>query len=135
VSKLRVLLVDDEAVFTHALRRLLQRTFDVEVAGDGREALAAIQRGARFDVILSDVMMPQLSGLELHEEVQRLAPDQARRFIFLTGGAFGGDVQPRLRALGGRQLEKPIDVAALRAMIAQVAAEHGPRGGCPAGGH
>lgn len=123
MSKLRVLIVDDEAVFTQSLRRLLQRTHDVEVANDGREALAAVKRGARFDVILSDVMMPEMGGLELYDEVLRIAPEQARRFVFLTGGPFGGASQHRLHALGRRQLEKPVDMTALRAMITQVAAE------------
>lgn len=123
MSRLRILIVDDETVFTHSLRRLLQRTHDVEVANDGQEALAAVQKGARFDVIFSDVTMPEMSGIELFEELQRIAPDQAQHFVFLTGGAFSSGTQHRLDALGIRQLEKPVDVTALRAMISQVVGE------------
>jgi CheY-like chemotaxis protein len=122
VSRLRVLIVDDEAIFTQALRRLLQRTHDVEVANDGEQALAVVRSGKRFDVILSDVMMPAMNGIELFEAVQAVDPEQARHFVFLTGGAFGGHAQNRLRSLGTRQLEKPVDVAALRSMISLVAA-------------
>jgi CheY-like chemotaxis protein len=125
VTRLRLLIVDDEPMFTQALRRLLQRTHDVEVAGDGQEALAvvsaAVRSGRRFDVILSDVMMPAMSGIELLENLLEIAPEQARQFVFLTGGTFGGPTQKRLRALGTRQLEKPVDVAALRTMIDEVA--------------
>lgn len=128
MSRLCVLIVDDEAIFTQSLRRLLQRTYDVEVANDGREALDAVLAGKRFDVILSDVMMPAMNGIELYEALQRVAPDQARHFVFLTGGAFGGSTQHRLRSLGTRQLEKPVDIAALRAMISQIAAERCPTG-------
>lgn len=121
MSRLRVLIVDDEAIFTQALRRLLQRTHDVEVANDGEQALAVVRSGKRFDVILSDVMMPAMNGIELFEAVQAVDPEQARHFVFLTGGAFGGHAQNRLRSLGTRQLEKPVDVAALRSMISLVA--------------
>jgi CheY-like chemotaxis protein len=123
MTRLHVLVVDDEAMFTHSLRRLLQRTHDVEVANDGREALAKVLAGRRFDVILSDVTMPEMGGIELYEELLRAAPEQARRFVFLTGGAFSRPTELRLRALGTRQLEKPVDMAALRAMISQVASE------------
>ena len=121
MTRLRVLIVDDETIFTHALRRLLQRTHDIEVANDGVQALAAVRAGRRFDVILSDVMMPEMNGIELFEEVQRFDPEQARHFVFLTGGAFGGHAQQKLRKMGTRQLEKPVDVAALRHMITVVA--------------
>jgi CheY-like chemotaxis protein len=129
VTRLRVLIVDDEAIFTQALRRLLQRTHDVEVANNGEQALAAVRAGRRFDVILSDVMMPLMNGIELFEAVQLVDPEQARHFVFLTGGAFGGHAQRQLRKMGTRQLEKPVDVAALRNMINLVAESEAEIGG------
>lgn len=128
MTKLRVLIVDDEAMFTQSLRRLLQRQHDIAVANDGLEALTAVRAGQRFDVILSDVNMPQMTGIELFEQLLELAPDQAQHFVFLTGGAFGGPTQQRLRALGTRQLEKPVDITALRAMIVEVGGGGGGKG-------
>lgn len=123
MSRLSVLIVDDEPMFTSALRRLLHRTHDVEIASDGQQALDAVRAGRRFDVILSDVTMPLMSGIELLERLLEVAPDQAEHFVFLTGGTFPGPAQRRLRTLGTRQLEKPIDVAALRTMISEVAGQ------------
>lgn len=135
-SRLRVLIVDDEAIFTQALRRLLQRSYDIEVANDGAQALAivcaAVRAGKRFDAIISDVSMPSMNGIELYEAITHLDEEQARHFVFLTGGAFGGHAQTHLSKLGMRQLEKPVDVTALRHIIAEVAGhqpEHGGSGG------
>lgn len=131
-ARLRVLVVDDEAIFTQALRRLLQRSYDVEVANDGEQALAIIRAGKRFDVIVSDVSMPAMNGIELYEAVTILDEEQARHFVFLTGGAFGGHAQSHLQKLGMRQLEKPVDVTALRHTIDEVAGEHpGPERAAP----
>jgi CheY-like chemotaxis protein len=123
MSRLRVLIVDDEVSFAHALRRVLHRTHDVEVLGDGALALAAIMAGQRFDVILSDVSMPKMTGVELLEQLVTHAPDQARHFVFLTGGVFPERTEQRIRALGTRQLEKPVDLGELRSTISEVAAE------------
>ncbi len=121
MSRLRILIVDDEVSFAHALRRVLHRMYDVEVLSDGSQALDAVLAGRRFDVILSDVSMPRMTGVELLEELVTHAPDQARHFVFLTGGVFPERTEKRLRALGTRQLEKPVDVDELRAMISLVA--------------
>jgi CheY-like chemotaxis protein len=121
LGRLRVLLVDDEPTFTNALRRVLQRHHDVEVASDGKQALEVVLAGMRFDVILSDVMMPRMTGLELLEQLVTLVPDQACHFVFLTGGVFASPTQQRIRTLGTRQLEKPVDVAALRSIITEIA--------------
>ncbi len=123
-ARLRVLVVDDEAIFTQALRRLLQRSYDVEVANDGEQALAIIRAGKRFDVIVSDVSMPAMNGIELYEAITILDEEQARHFVFLTGGAFAGHAQSHLQKLGMRQLEKPVDVSALRHTIDEIAGEH-----------
>ena len=71
----RVLLVDDEPQVAHTMERLLRRDYDVTVALCGQDALEHITRGARFDAIVSDVMMPNMTGIELLEELQR---DRAR---------------------------------------------------------
>lgn len=117
----RVLIVEDDATVSRALHRLLHRTHEVELAHDGVEALASIRAGRRFHAIVSDVAMPQMTGLELFDHLAREAPEQARRIVFLTGGV-QGPVARRLRQTGAPQLEKPVDISALRDTIAQLAA-------------
>lgn len=113
----RILLIDDEAVFAGALQRLLSHEHDVTFASSGRAALDQLRIGTRFDVILCDLVMPGVSGIELHSELRRLAPDQADRIIFLTGGAFSGRFQEFLDGVANRWFEKPCNLQELRTAI------------------
>jgi CheY-like chemotaxis protein len=108
------------------MERLLRRDYDITVARCGREAIDLIAGGARFDAIVSDVMMPNMTGIELVEELQRIAPDQAQRLIFLSGGAFTAQTRERLDQLGAPQLEKPVSANELRACVMRIAREIGP---------
>jgi CheY-like chemotaxis protein len=119
----RVMLVDDEPMVVHTMERLLRRDYDITVALCGQDAIDHIAGGARFDAIVSDVMMPNMTGIELVEQLQQLAPDQAQRLIFLSGGAFTAEARERLQALGAPQLEKPVTAKELRACVMRVASE------------
>jgi PAS domain S-box-containing protein len=119
----RVMLVDDEPLVAYTMERLLRRDCDITVALCGEDAIAHIASGVRFDAIVSDVMMPNMTGIELIEELQRLAPDQARRLVFLSGGAFTAQTREQLDKLGTLQLEKPITAKELRACVMRVASE------------
>jgi CheY-like chemotaxis protein len=103
------------------MERLLRKECDVTVALCGKDAMKHITGGARFDAIVSDVMMPNMTGIELIEELRRIAPDQAQRMIFLSGGTFTAQTRERLDELGAPQLEKPVTAKQLRACVAQIA--------------
>ena len=81
------------------------------------EALARIKSGKRFDVILSDLMMPQMTGMDLYEELTRVSVDQAERMIFLTGGAFTAQARAFLDAVTNQRVDKPFDAIHLRSII------------------
>ncbi|HEY0989033.1 MAG TPA: ATP-binding protein [Kofleriaceae bacterium] len=117
----RVMLVDDEPQVAHTMERLLRRDHDITVALCGDEALAHITAGERFDVIVSDVMMPNMTGIELLEQLRSIAPGQAERLIFLSGGAFTAQAREQLASLGVLQLEKPVTAKELRASIVRIA--------------
>jgi len=119
----RVMLVDDEPLIAQTMERLLRRDYDVTVALCGQDAIAHIAKGAWFDAIVSDVMMPNMTGIELIEELQRVAPDQAERLIFLSGGTFTGQTRDRLDAFGVPQLEKPVSAKELRACVQRIASD------------
>jgi PAS domain S-box-containing protein len=121
----RVMLVDDEPMVVHTMERLLRRDYDVTVALCGQEAIDHIAGGARFDAIVSDVMMPNMTGIELIEQLQRVAPEQAQRLIFLSGGAFTAETRERLAELGAPQLEKPVTAKELRACVLRVTSDAG----------
>jgi CheY-like chemotaxis protein len=116
-ARSRVLVVDDERLITKALQRALSLDHDVTTLGDARQALLRLQRGERFDLILCDLMMPQMTGMELHAELLRVAPDQAGRMVFLTGDAFTARARAFLDQVPNGRIEKPFDTRRLRALV------------------
>jgi CheY-like chemotaxis protein len=112
----RVLVVDDEPALGAALRRSL-RDYDVVVTVSGQEALGRLAQGERFDFILCDLTMPSMGGDELYVQLQRVAPDQARRMVFITGGATTERARTFLENVPNRIIYKPYDVTELREMI------------------
>jgi CheY-like chemotaxis protein len=102
------------------VERALSRYHDVAVSNSGRHALERIAAGERYDVIISDLMMPDITGMDLHGELSRLVPDQARRMVFLTGGAFSARAQAFLDVVPNAWLEKPFDLPDLLAIVARL---------------
>jgi CheY-like chemotaxis protein len=112
-----VLVVDDERLVADSLQRVLSDEFTVTAVTHPDEALAGIAAGDSFDVILCDVMMPIMNGVELRNRIERLAPDQAARIVFVTGGIVIPEVRALLERVPNAWLEKPIDVEGLRELI------------------
>jgi CheY-like chemotaxis protein len=113
----RVLVVDDEPLVAAAVRRQLAREHDVEVVTTGADALERVRRGDRFDVVLCDLAMPCMTGVELAERLEGIAPAQAEALLFMTGGALTEATRRFAEAHAGRLLEKPIASEALRRHI------------------
>jgi CheY-like chemotaxis protein len=113
--------VDDDPLVARALVRVLRRRHQVTAISSGEEALARLEAGERFDAILCDLMMPQMSGMELHARLVERHPGQARRMIFLTGGAFTEAAHEFLRRVPCACLEKPVEPAQLIEAIERVA--------------
>jgi signal transduction histidine kinase len=119
--RVRVLVVDDEHAIGRALARTLRAHHDVVSLPSAKEALARIAEGERFDVIVSDLMMPELTGMELHARLLSIAEDQASRMIFMTGGAFTATAREFLQSVSNPRIDKPVESANLLAMISGIA--------------
>ncbi|HWM87355.1 MAG TPA: response regulator, partial [Kofleriaceae bacterium] len=113
----RILVVDDEKVVATTVKRVLGTDHEVKVLTSAQEALRRITGGERYDVILCDLMMPVMTGVELHYELARTAPDQAECMVFLTAGAFTPRARAFLDEVANPRLEKPFEVATLRALV------------------
>jgi signal transduction histidine kinase len=109
----RVLILDDDELVLNAARRIVGPHHDVVTSVDAREMLERIAAGERFDVVLCDVQMPNVSGMEFFTEVAASAPEQAARIIFMTGGAFTAAARDFLDTTSRPCLEKPFDAARL----------------------
>ncbi len=116
-SRGRILVVDDDDAIVVILHKLLERSFDLALTTRSTQALDWIVRGDRYDVILCDLLMPELTGMDLHERLCQQAPDQAKRMIFVTGGSFNNRVQRFLGTVANPHLEKPFDLRQLLVLI------------------
>jgi CheY-like chemotaxis protein/anti-sigma regulatory factor (Ser/Thr protein kinase) len=117
-ERAHVLVVDDEPAMGRALQRLLRDHLDVVALTSAKEALSRITAGERFEAILSDVMMPEMTGMELHASLLRVAPEQAHRMIFVTGGAFTTTARDFLDRVPNPRIEKPVEATNLLAIVA-----------------
>ena len=113
----RILTIDDEPMITRAVQRVIGAEHDVVSASSGEQALAMFREGARFDVILCDLMMPAVTGMDVYAELRRIAPEQADAMVFLTGGAFTAGAQHFLDTIANVRLEKPFESASLKALV------------------
>jgi PAS domain S-box-containing protein len=113
----RILVVDDEPLVGKAVQRVLASQHEVVSESSARSALARLERGESFDLVLCDLMMPQMTGMELHAAVSAIAPEMAERFVFLTGGAFTPAAREFLDRSALRWVEKPFEPADLRDLV------------------
>lgn len=115
-QSLKVLVVDDDAFVARAIRRLLRAKHQVTLAGGGSEALE-LMAGCRYDVVFCDVMMPDMTGMELHQEVRRRNPDLAERFVFVTGGPFTPEARELFDRVKNPCIQKPFTPADLAQVL------------------
>lgn len=113
----RVLVIDDEPLVARVVQRALEPQHRVEVVSCGRAALALLESGRRFDLVLCDVMMGEMTGATLYEAVAALDPGQASRMVFMTGGAFTPSARAFLERVRAERLDKPFGVGELRALV------------------
>jgi two-component system, cell cycle sensor histidine kinase and response regulator CckA len=124
VKSLRVLVVDDDAFVARAIRRLLRSNHVVTLANGGREALELMAKD-EFDVVFCDVMMPVMTGLELHQEVRTRFPLLAERFIFITGGPFTPEARELFDQVKNPCIQKPFTPADLAQVLENASYQRG----------
>jgi len=118
---LQILLTEDNTVNQKLALRILQRMgYRADVAANGLEALAALRR-QRYDVILMDVQMPEMDGLEATRQIRStVAPDQQPHIIAMTANAMQGDREVCLEAGMNDYVSKPIQIKELQAALENV---------------
>lgn len=118
----RVLMIDDENIIGDLYARLLNPPHEVVFVRQGRDALDLLERGETFDVIVCDMMMPEMDGPQVYDALRERHPEMVQRVVFLTGGAFTAEAREFLADVPNTCLEKPIEIADLSAAISTVAA-------------
>jgi DNA-binding NtrC family response regulator len=116
----RILVVDDEPGIAGVLAEVLQLDgHTVETVGNGEAALEKLAAG-RYDLILSDVRMPDLDGPALYREIKRRRPDLVRQFIFLTGDIMSPETLQFLAETAVPCLSKPFTLEMVREVVQRV---------------
>lgn len=113
----RILVIDDEPLLGQTLRLAFTGRHEVVVVTSGREALSRLSGDPHFDLVLCDLMMPDISGIAVYEQIQAVDPASAERFVFMTGGAFTERARKFLESYEGAHLEKPFDITQVEALL------------------
>jgi CheY-like chemotaxis protein len=113
----KVLLIDDDPVIGVLVRRVLEKEHEVKVFTSAKDALAYLVEGHRFDVILCDMMMPIMTGMDFYNELSVRIYEQAERIVFLTGGAFTTIASEFLERSSNLHIEKPFSLQGLRLLV------------------
>jgi two-component system cell cycle sensor histidine kinase/response regulator CckA len=124
-ERLRILIVDDDVAVARALRRILAH-HEVEQVADGRTARERLLSSDSFDVVICDLMMPGMSGIDVYRAVSSERPSVADRFLFMTGGTFTGPAVQFVAERPELVLQKPFDAATIRARVTAVGARLRP---------
>jgi signal transduction histidine kinase/ActR/RegA family two-component response regulator len=118
----RLLLVDDDILVARSIARLLDE-HEVEVVTSGKAALRRLlEHGPAFDLVFCDLMMPDMTGMDLFEEIERARPLLADRFVFISGGGVTDRCRQFIESHHERVLSKPIDTRAIKRVLAHHAA-------------
>jgi signal transduction histidine kinase len=117
---MRVLVIDDQPSFLVSLRLAMRGLVELHEECSAREALARLRSAERFDAVLCDLMMPDLSGIDFHEHVFRDLPHMLPKIIYMTGGAFTERARQFLLAVPNPRIEKPFLPEQLEDLLARL---------------
>ena len=113
----RILVAEDQADIRELLvMNLRNANYEVLAVADGSAALAS-QSEQASDLLILDLMMPGMDGVDFFEKVLELSPDVAKRIVFMTGGALTAKSEVFLQTVSNMWIEKPFSNASLAAVI------------------
>ena len=113
VVKAKILVVDDEKVIRDLVKRVLATEgYEVDTVDNATDALKKIE-GKRYNLLLIDIKMPGMDGVELYKRIQKIAKSLARRVIFITGDIMGADTEKFLSETKVAHIDKPFDAEQL----------------------
>ncbi len=116
-SRFRMLFIDDEPSILRAYERSFGRDHEVVLAEGGEQALGILARRQDFNLVVCDLLMPDVGGMEVYRRVREAHPGLDGAFVFVTDGVTRKDVEAFVRTVGNQVLEKPFDFGSLREII------------------
>jgi PAS domain S-box-containing protein len=130
----RILVIDDESALLRAMQRILEdEGHTVTATVSAMDALAMIERGDHFELIISDLMMPMMTGIDFYQTLLARNPTLANAVIFVSGGAITAKADAFLKSVENLRLEKPFKAPQLRDVVQRVLAEQNSQQGSQPG--
>jgi two-component system, OmpR family, alkaline phosphatase synthesis response regulator PhoP len=122
----QVLVVDDEEPILNLVRHSLEETgYQVDTASTCRDALARIKNSA-YDLVILDLLLPDMNGFVLSQEIARLRPRLKDRILFISAVLFGQNTVEHLSSMGAGFLPKPFEIASLLEAVDKIAGQLAP---------
>ena len=126
-SQHRLLLVDDEPGIVEVMREVLSsHGYNVDTACNGAEAIRRITTN-KYDLVISDLCMPEMDGTKLFKAITERAPHLSRRIIFVTGDTVSTKSRSFLESSGTRWLSKPFNIAEVEELVASILSGESPQ--------
>ncbi|MEZ4846328.1 MAG: ATP-binding protein, partial [Bdellovibrionota bacterium] len=116
----KVLVIDDEPLLLKLIQRTLGDDHDVTIKESSVDAFQYLKAHPNCDVILCDLMMPEMNGVELYEKMTTLLPEMMPKFAFMTGGAFTQSAIDFISSGSLKKIDKPFTPAALKIFVKQM---------------
>jgi CheY-like chemotaxis protein len=115
-----ILIADEEVAVIRSLRRVLDQYYDIFAARSGEEALEVLRSNPHIEVVLYDVSMPRLGGIEFYNAVKSTNEPYADRIIFVKAGSYDTDVTEFLARIKNPVVDKPFDIPDLNDLVASM---------------
>ncbi|QQR88765.1 MAG: PAS domain-containing protein [Myxococcales bacterium] len=110
----RVLVIDDDKTVASAMSRVLRAEHDVDVVNAANDALMKIRSGEQYDVVLCDLVMPKMTGMEFFDILTHESEECAKKVVFITGGASSREAHAFLDRVSNQRFYKPFNPRQLR---------------------
>lgn len=105
----RVLVIEDDRTLGDLMRGALVAECEVRVASTGEDGVALVL-GQPWDLVLCDLMLGDMTGMDVHERIRKERPGRERSLVFMTGGTYTAEARKFLATVANDRLEKPFDV-------------------------
>lgn len=116
----RVFVIDDEPLLGQTLKLGLDESCEVTLETSGASARQRLLAGERFDLVLCDLGLPDLSGADVYRDVVGARPELARAFVLITGGAVTAEARSFLEQHAGPLLQKPFTLVEVERLVQQL---------------
>ncbi len=113
----RILVIDDEALLGQTIQLGLEDALDVELELSGARALKRLLSGESFQLVLCDLSLPDVGGIEIHQQVVDKLPELEKRFVIMTGGAVSVESADFLDSYRGPRLDKPFTLSDVERLV------------------